>query len=107
MPIDTLVEKLYPLAAVRQFLPNSAKRNKPVHPSVISRWITRGLKAKDGTAIYLEAVKAGSALCTSREAIARFFGELTRRQNLPANRKTVVMPRSETTSRRLVAAGLK
>ena len=107
MSIDVSKEKLYPLAAIRQFLPESARTGRPVHPTVIARWITRGLKAKDGTGVHLEAVKAGQALCTSREAIKRFFDELTRRENLPADRPTVQRAPQESTSRRLASAGLK
>jgi hypothetical protein len=107
MSIDTLIEKLYPLAAIRQFLPESARTGKPVHPSVISRWITRGLKVKDGTVVHLEAVKAGNALCTSREAVGRFFAELTARNRFPGNRAAAGRAGNEDTSQRLVELGLK
>ena len=44
------------------------------------RWILRGLRAKDGFVVRLEAVKIGGRLCTSQEALQRFFDRLSGNQ---------------------------
>jgi hypothetical protein len=107
MSIDTREEQVFPLNAIRKFLPPSPRTGNPVHPSVIFRWIKRGLKAADGTVVHLDAVKAGSSLCTSREAIERFFGELTARCGLPATAPRVSARERQRITRDLKAAGLQ
>ena len=107
MSNDVALDELHSLPAIRQFLPKSARTGRPVHPTVIARWITRGLKAADGSTVHLEGVKAGKGLHTSRGAVDRFFGELTRRSKLPAELPTSQAAPRESTSRRLASAGLK
>lgn len=107
MPIDSREEACYTLANIRRFLPATTRSGKPPHPSVIFRWITRGLKARDGSVVRLEFLVCGGAICTSREAVERFFGELTARAGLAP---VASVPSSETlraTSRALTAAKLK
>jgi Protein of unknown function (DUF1580) len=107
MAIDTREESVYPLPRIRQFLPPSTRTGKPVHPSVVFRWIKNGLKAGDGSTVRLEAVKCGSALCTSREAVERFFAELTARSGLVTAPRVASRHERERTSRDLVELGLK
>src|SRR5262245_30432403 len=108
MPIDSREETCYTLANIRRFLPATTRAGKPPHPSVIYRWITRGLKAKDGSVVRLEALVCGGAICTSREAVERFFAELTARSGLPVASPAVLSRRErEQTSRELKALGLK
>jgi Protein of unknown function (DUF1580) len=108
MPIDSREEQCYTLAHIRQYLPATTRGGKPPHPSVIYRWVTRGIKAKDGTVCRLDCLVCGGAICTSREAVERFFGELTARSGLPVARPAVASARErERTSRELVALGLK
>lgn len=83
MLIDLQREQLYPLRIAVKWAPPSSRTGNTLHPSVLFRWAKRGLITADGTRVYLEAVKAGSALTTSREALQRFFEELTRRAGLP------------------------
>jgi len=83
MLIDLQREQLYPLRIAVKWAPPSSRTGNTLHPSVLFRWAKRGLIAADGTRVYLEAVKAGSALATSREALQRFFEELTWRAGLP------------------------
>jgi hypothetical protein len=90
MLIDLEREQLYPLRVAVKWAPPSSRTGKTLHPSVLFRWVKRGLVAADGSRVYLEAVKAGSALAISREALERFFGELTRRAGLP--RSSAVSP---------------
>ena len=105
MAIDMRKEQVFHLEDVCRFLPASARTGNRPHPASVSRWITRGLKAGDGTVVRLEAVKAGGSLCTSREAVERFFGELTRLAGLDTS--MVVDERAGNDSRKLHAAGLK
>jgi hypothetical protein len=74
---------------------------------VIYRWITRGLKAKDGSVVKLECLVCGGAICSSREAVERFFGELTARAGLVATSAVGSRKERERTSRDLVELGLK
>lgn len=83
MLIDLQREQLYPLRIAVKWAPPSSRTGNTLHPSVLFRWAKRGLVAADGSRVYLEAVKAGSALTTSREALQRFFEELTRRAGFP------------------------
>ena len=83
MPIDFQREQLYPLRIAVKWAPLSSRTGNTLHPSVLFRWAKRGLMAADGSRVYLDVVKAGSALATSREALQRFFEELTRRAGLP------------------------
>ena len=39
------------------------------------RWVHKGLTASDGERVYLEAVRVGRGLMTSKAALARFFGK--------------------------------
>ena len=82
MPIDLEREELYSLADIVQFIPRSVQTRKKIHRSAPLRWARVGLKAGDGR-VFLEVVKAGGCLATSKEAIHRFFDELTRRASLP------------------------
>jgi hypothetical protein len=107
MSIDTRTEEMFPLPVVRKFLPVSSRTGKPVHPSVIFRWIRYGLKARDGGKVHLEALKCGGSLCTSREALDRFFAELTRRASIPVVRNEINSTDLGETSRKLESAGLK
>lgn len=108
MPIDSREEECFTLANVRRFLPATTRAGKPPHPSVIYRWCSRGLKAKDGTVVRLECLVCGGAICTSREAIERFFAELTARSGLITPGHHVISRRDrEKTSRELQALGLK
>jgi hypothetical protein len=108
MGIDARKEELYTLQGIRQFLPRTNRTGNPVHPSVVFRWIKRGIKAGDGTIVRLKAIKAGSRLCTTREAVDRFFDDLTARAAGVAPLESRAKPgRHERTSRKLVSAGLK
>ncbi len=106
MATSVLDEQLCSLSEIRQFLPATGPRG-PVSPGCISRWITKGLRAQDGSTVYLEAVRAGRSFCTSREAVGRFFAELTARNCLPGNRAAAGRTGDDDTSRRLVQQGLK
>src|SRR5258708_7903296 len=107
MPIDSREEQCYTLSNIRRFLPATTRSGKPPHPSVVYRWCTRGLKAKDGSIVRLEAIICGGAICTSREAVERFFGDLTARSGLVASPRVASRDERERTSRELVELGLK
>ena len=107
MSTDTRNEELHTLEGIRQFLPRTARTGKPVHPSVVFRWITRGLKAGDGTIVRLKGVKAGNRLCTTIEAVDRFFDDLTARAGIAPLEPPPKISGNDRTSRRLEAVGLK
>jgi hypothetical protein len=72
---------------------------KKTHVSTIYRWMTVGCKG-----IVLESIQVGGTLCTSREALQRFFDRLSaqRQAGSPAGEQT-----RPTTGRRTVAQRLR
>ena len=76
MAIDALTEKLRSFAEAAQRLP-ALRRGKPVNPSTVWRWTTRGVRGRDGLLVRLEAIKVGGTCCTSDEALQRFFHALS------------------------------
>lgn len=68
---DLSREQLQDLSFARQYwVPK--KNGKPVSPSTIQRWISKGING-----IRLEVVYVGRKPHTSRAALQRFFGEVT------------------------------
>lgn len=106
-PVQLLDEELQPLALLRRHCPVSTRTGKAPHPSVLWRWCFHGLKGPGGRRVLLEHVRAGGAVCSSREALRRFFAALTEpvASNEPVAKQTDREQRE--ISRRLVAAGLK
>jgi hypothetical protein len=76
MAIDPLTETLHSFAEAARRLP-PLRQGRPVNPATLWRWATRGVRARDGTLIRLEALKIGGTCCTSDEALARFFRVLS------------------------------
>ena len=115
MSNDLAGETLYPLRIACRFAPRSTRTAKPLHPSALFRWARRGLLADDGSRVFLEVVKAGGGLATSKEALCRYFEELTRRSNLEQGRiappdrvqsRTNRLPQIEAARKRLDASGI-
>ncbi len=50
-----------------------------ISPSSLWRWHTKGCRARDGQLVRLMVTFVGSRPMLSREAVAEFIGELTRR----------------------------
>jgi hypothetical protein len=69
--IDISKEKLQSLAALARTLP-PGRLGRGVHPSTLTRWARRGLRG-----IRLETIQAGGRMCSSLEALARFFAALS------------------------------
>jgi hypothetical protein len=76
MAIDALTEKLRSFAEAAQRLP-ALRCGKPVNPSTVWRWTTRGVRDRDGLIVRLEAIKVGGTCCTSDQALQRFFHALS------------------------------
>ena len=68
--IDFETEEIVPLAAAAKWLPSM--RGKAPHVCTLYRWTKAGVKG-----VRLEIIKIGGTTCTSREALARFFQQLT------------------------------
>ncbi len=102
-----LDEPLLPLSVLARHCPVSARTGKAVHPSAVWRWVHAGLKTPSGQRVRLEAVKAGSATCSSVAALNRFFEELTRASGMPAPTRRQSAKEAAEVSRALVKAGLK
>lgn len=69
--IDTTKEVPIPLAPAARHLP-PLRSNRPVSPSTLWRWAKRGLRG-----VCLEIIHVGGTVCTSREALQRFFAALS------------------------------
>ena len=76
MAIDPLTEKLRPFVEAAGRLP-ALRGGKSVNPSTVWRWVKRGVRARNGVRVRLEAIKVGGTLCTSDAALVRFFNALT------------------------------
>jgi hypothetical protein len=83
MSIDIRYEKLIRLSDVPKLkcLPRGQGSKRP-HIATIYRWSMRGLKG-----IRLETIRGGGSLCTSMQALQRFFDALTpeRRNERPCD----------------------
>ena len=97
------ISNLVPLALLRNKLPVSPRTGKPLDPSVLNRWVRRGLLTPDGRRVKLRAVKAGGAICSSLEFVEDFFSELSAEAGLSAPHN----PTTDSTAAELIAVGLK
>jgi hypothetical protein len=48
-----------------------------LNPSTVFRWVTNGVRTKDGRSVKLEAILVGGRWLTSRAAVSRFIATLT------------------------------
>ena len=69
--IDISKEQVLPLTGATKHVP-SRRRGKPTHVATLYRWSDPGLHG-----IRLEVIQCGGTLCTSLEALQRFFNRLT------------------------------
>lgn len=102
-----LDEDPLPLALLAKHCPPSTRTGRHPHPSVLWRWCFQGLKTRDGQRVRLEAIKAGSATCSSVAALRRFWATLAQASGLPAPSRRQSEREAAEVSRALVAAGLK
>src|SRR5438874_30499 len=72
-------ERLFALSdqALTRNLPRRRRGRRP-HVSTFYRWATRGLRG-----VRLETLRVGTTMCTSLEAVQRFFDALTHQQPNP------------------------
>jgi hypothetical protein len=71
-------ETVVTFAEATKLLPRRRAGRKP-HISTLYRWASRGLKG-----VVLETIQIGGTTCTSREALQRFFDELSKNQRTDA-----------------------
>src|SRR4051812_43788931 len=71
--IDIRQETIFSLADAARlpFLPQRRRGKRP-HVATLYRWAQRGIRG-----IRLETIRVGGTLCTSAEAIQRFFQQLS------------------------------
>ena len=69
--IDIQTERLIPLAEAAAQIPGR-RPGKPVGVATIYRWVDIGVRG-----IRLESISAGGTLCTTSEAVRRFFERVT------------------------------
>lgn len=73
MSIDPTSENLESLADLARWdrIPRR-RRGKRIHPSTLFRWALHGCRG-----VRLEVTRVGGTLCSSRDALARFFSRLS------------------------------
>lgn len=71
MAIDIYSEEIFSITEAHRHLPRKPSRQK------VKCWINEGRLARNGKRIFLEVVKIGGELCTSKEAFRRFCDLLT------------------------------
>src|SRR5262245_32119544 len=81
MVIDFGGEAPLPLRQAARLLP-SRRAGKPTHVATLYRWAQRGLRG-----VRLETLQVGGTLCTSREALQRFFERLSKNPGPEAPRE--------------------
>jgi hypothetical protein len=64
-------ELLIPLTEIVRQIP-LRRQGRPLHVATLYRWASKGLRGQR-----LECVRTGGTVCTSLEAVDRFFGRLT------------------------------
>ena len=69
--IDPLTEELISLAAAAASLPARRGGKRP-HVSCLYRWTVAGCQG-----VVLDSIQVGGTRCTSREALCRFFADLS------------------------------
>jgi hypothetical protein len=69
--IDTTAEVPVPLAQAAAELPRR-RHGQKAHASTLYRWSTTGCRG-----VVLETIQVGATRCTSREALQRFYEQLT------------------------------
>ena len=74
--IDLTTEELISLKDACQLLPRRRRGRKPSF-STIWRWALHGARG-----VKLETLRVGGTLCTSREALQRFFDKLSERDGI-------------------------
>ena len=96
MAIDPTIEKLRSFAEAARRLP-ALRGGRPVNPTTLWRWTTRGVRNGNGVPVRLEAIKVGGTTCTSDEALARFYRALTAGERQPAAVAGVAAPQLQPT----------
>ena len=76
MAIDVFKEQVVSLADAAKRLPR-IRSGKVIHVASLYRWISAGKHCPDGSIAHLESIKIGGTICTSLEALQRFFDRLT------------------------------
>ena len=79
MSIDLKTERPIPLSGIPDlaFIPRR-RQGKKLHKGTPFRWASRGLHG-----VRLEVIRIGNLLCTSVEALQRFFERLANREVTP------------------------
>jgi hypothetical protein len=95
--INPLADDVFSLAEAAKRLPR-LRGDRPVAPSTLWRWATRGLRGNR-----LEIVRVGGVACMSAEALRQFFAALNGQPERPP--AVGGEKRHETVERELAARG--
>ena len=99
--IDIKNESVLSLTNAAKRLPKRRRGKRP-HVSTLYRWAQRGIKG-----VKLETIRIGGTLCTSMEALQRFFERCTNPTQVPSTRTSRQRERDvKRAEKRLNAAGI-
>ena len=104
MSIDLRTEQIYPLREIADLpcLPRR-RRGARLHVSTLIRWCTTGVRG-----VRLEALRVGGTLCTSVQALQRFFDRLSRNAAItPTGATTSDQDRYTATEQQLDELGIR
>lgn len=76
MNIDIQTEDIVTLREAAEHLPR-VRRGRKLHQATIYRWVRNGRRG-----VLLESLQVGGTLCTSLQALQRFFDALSHRSEL-------------------------
>jgi hypothetical protein len=93
--ISIASDTVIPLSMVGDYCPRR-RAGKKVHSSTAQRWAKTGCVADDGTRVTLETIRVGRTLCTSVEALQRFFDRLSAQPQGKAQQALADRPSADT-----------
>ena len=96
--LNTLLEQPMPLADAAKNV-----RTRPVSRATIYRWAQSGIGG-----VVLETIRVGGSRCTTREALQRFFEELSKPKKTGLRKRTAKqrLAASRAAERRLINRGV-
>jgi hypothetical protein len=92
MAIIVADETTFPLAEVSKHVP-PRRGGKKLHQATAFRWAKVGVRG-----VRLETIRIGGSLCTSVEALQRFFERLSATDEMPSGNAPVSLLTSRTTA---------
>jgi hypothetical protein len=81
--------KLINLESAAALVPG--RNNRSTHTCTLTRWISRGVIAKNGERVYLSAIRTGCRWWTTASAVQEFLNALTSTHTQPTEAQEVAI----------------